>query len=161
MNKLSAWTRNHFITLILAFTAGGFLFILAELLLERHWGGVQTIALVSAVIGLVLVLLALTWRRAVPTAVLFLLLGVTGLFGTFEHFESRTEEHDGPPGQASQVVLQAVSAPPASAEGEAGPPDGSRRGGPPWLAPLSLSGLALLGGAATLAGKNDKTPRAS
>ena len=161
MNKLSAWTRNHFITLILAFTAGGFLFILAELLLERHWGGVQTIAPVSAVIGLVLVLLALTWRRAVPTAVLFLLLGVTGLFGTFEHFESRTEEHDGPPGQASQVMLQAVSAPPASAEGEAGPPDGSRRGGPPWLAPLSLSGLALLGGTATLAGKNDKTPRAS
>ena len=155
MNKLSAWTKDHFITLILAFTAGGFLFILAELLLERHWDGIQLIAPISATIGLMLVFLTFTWRRAVPIAVLFLLLGVTGLFGTFEHFEARTEEHDGPPAQASQVVLQTVSVPPA-AEGEAGPPDGGRRGGPPWLAPLSLSGLALLGGAATLAGKNGR-----
>ncbi len=156
MNKLGAWTRDHFITLILAFTAGGFVFILAELLLERHWGGVQLVAPISAAVGLVLVLLAFTWRRAVPVAVLFLLLGMTGLFGTFEHFEARTEERDGLPGQASQVVVQTVSTVPTGTEGEARPPDGERRGGPPWLAPLSLSGLALLGGAATLAGKSNR-----
>ena len=154
MNKLSTWIKGHFITLILAFTAGGFLFILAELLLERHWGGVQTIAPVSAVLGFILVGLALTGRRGLPVVALLLLLGVTGLFGTLEHFEARTEEHDRPP-EASQVALQTLSVTP-STEGEfAGPPDGGRRGGPPWLAPLSLSGLALLGAAATLAGKDE------
>ena len=159
MNKLSTWTKDHFITLILAFTAGGFLFILAELLLERHWGGVQTIAPVSAVLGFVLVLLALTGRRGVPVIVLLLLLSITGLFGTVEHFEQRTEEHDGPP-EASQVALQTVSAPSTSEEGQfAGPPPGEG-GAPPWLAPLSLSGLALLGAAGTLAGKNDRARQA-
>ena len=97
MNKLSIWTKNHFTTLMLVFSAGGFLLILVELLLERHWDGIQLVAPISAVVGLVLVLLAFTWRRVAPVAVLFLLLGVTGLFGTFEHFEVRTSPQDGPP----------------------------------------------------------------
>ena len=54
MNKLSAWTGRHFVTLIVAFTAGGFVFILAELLLERHWEGIQLVAPVSAGVGFVL-----------------------------------------------------------------------------------------------------------
>lgn len=143
MNKLGAWTGRHFVTLILVFTAGGFVFILAELLLERHWQGVQLAAPVSAGGGLILALLALTRRGAVPVTALFLALSGAGLFGTFAHFEERTG--GGPPAQAG-ATAQLVSG--------TGVPAGLPQGGfsgPPWLAPLSLSGLALIGGAGALA----------
>ncbi len=152
MNKLSTWTGKHFVTLILVFTAGGSVFILAELLLERHWEGVQLIAPVSAGVGFILALFALARRGTLPVAVLFLALSATGLYGTLEHFEERTES--GPPAQAASTstspAAQLVRNVGAPADGEfAGPPGvGSA---PPWLAPLSVSGSALLGGAATLA----------
>ena len=152
MNKLSIWTGNHFVTLMLVFTAGGFVFILAELLLERHWEGIQLVAPVSAGVGFVLALFALTRRGTLPVAVLFLALSATGLYGTLEHFEERTES--GPSAQAASAstspAAQLVSDVSAPADGEfAGPPGGGSA--PPWLAPLSVSGLALLGGAGALA----------
>ena len=162
MNKLAGWMKDHFITLMLAFTAGGFVLILVELLLERHWDGIQLVAPVSASLGFLLALLALFGRRGVPVVAVFLLLSVTGLVGTFEHFEARTEEHNGPP-ETAQAVVQTISATaPTGHEDEfAGPPEGGRRGGPPWLAPLSLSGLALLGGITTLAGGKTRKPLGS
>ena len=151
MDKLSAWTRKHFVTLILVFTAGGFVFILAELLLEGHYRGVQLIAPVSAAAGFILALFALTRRGRLPVAVLFLTLSATGLYGTLAHFGERTG--GGPLAQAASgtsPAAQLVSDVGAPAEGEfAGPPGGGSA--PPWLAPLSVSGLALLGGAGAVA----------
>ena len=151
MNKLSAWTGRHFVTLIVAFTAGGFVFILAELLLERHWEGIQLVAPVSAGVGFVLALFALTRRGTLPVAVLFLALSATGLYGTLAHFGERTG--GGPLAQAASgtsPAAQLVSDVGAPAEGEfAGPPGGGSA--PPWLAPLSVSGSALLGGVGALA----------
>lgn len=161
MNKLGVWTKEHFVTVILAFTTGGFLLILAELLLARHWEGIQLVAPVSVGLGFVLALLALTGRRAVPIAGVFLLLSVTGLFGTFQHFEAHTDKPDGPPRSAAQAVAQTVSVTTPTADENAGPPEGEGRGGPPWLAPLSLSGLALLDSVATLAGSKNRQGTAS
>ena len=158
VTNLRLWLEKHFITLILAFTAGGFVFLLLELLLESHWEGTQLIAPIAAGLGLVLTLFSLAGRRGLAVVVMFLVLSVSGLFGTFQHFEERSEPREGPPNRAtiSAVQVADMEAPPAAAGPEGtfdGPPDGGRGGGgPPWLAPLSLSGLALLGAAATLAG---------
>lgn len=164
MDNLSAWTRRHFVTLMLVFTAGGFVVVLAELLLERHYEGVQLIAPVSAGLGFALALFALARRGTLPVALLFLTLSATGLFGTLEHFEERTE--GGPTAEAASSgtppaaqLVSDVSDLATSADGAlAGPPGGGSA--PPWLAPLSVSGLALLGGAATLAlGKREDQTR--
>ena len=154
MTTFRLWLSTNFIALILAFTATGFVFLLAELLLERHWEGVQLIALMAAGLGLVLTLVSLAGQRTIVVAALLLVLSVTGLFGTLEHFEERTDPQGGPPDQAATNAVQVAdipeAAPPSGPESEFdGPPGG---GGPPWLAPLSLSGLALLAAAATLAG---------
>ena len=126
------------------------MFILAELLLERHFEGVQLIAPVSAAAGFILTLFALTRRGTLPVAVL-LTLSATGLYGTLAHFGERTES--GPPTQtasSTSPAAQLVSAVATPADGEfAGPPGGGSA--PPWLASLSVSGLALLGGAGALA----------
>lgn len=158
MTNFRLWLSRHFITLILAFTAGGFVFLLAELLLESHWEGTQLIALVAAALGTVLTLFSLAGQKGVALVAVFLVLSVSGLFGTFQHFEARTEPGEGPPNGAAVNAVEVAEtvAPPTTAgpEGDTdGPPrEGRGGGGPPWLAPLSLSGLALLGAVATLAG---------
>ncbi len=157
MANFRLWLGKHFTNLILAFTAGGFAFLLAELLLERHWEGSQLIAPVAASLGLILALVSLAGQRSVAVIALFLLLSVSGLFGTFQHFEERTEPNEEPSEQATVRVIPiadvTTTAPRAAPDGEfSGSPEGRGGGGPPWLAPLSLSGLALLGAAATLTG---------
>ncbi len=138
VNKLSTWTGKHFVTLTLIFTAGGFVFI--QLLLERHWEDVQLIAPVSAGVGFILALFALARRGTLPVAALFLALSATGRYGTLAHFEERTG--GGPSAQAVSIstspAAQLVSDVSAPADGE-------------FAGPLSVSGLALLGGAGALA----------
>lgn len=157
MTNFRLWLSKHFITLILGFTAGGFVVLLAELLLEQHWEGVQLVGPIAAGLGLVLTLVSLVGRRGLAVVVTFLVISLSGLFGTAQHFEERTEPREGPPGQAAVGAVQVAdtAAPPTDTGPEGSPsrpPDGERRGGgPPWLAPLSLSGLALLGAAGTLA----------
>jgi hypothetical protein len=181
MTSLQVTIRRYLTPILLLLLAGGFLVVLGELYLYRHWHGTQLIGFSATVIGLVAVLLGLFAKRGfrLGLAVLLVLISVSGLIGTWEHFESRSEEG----GEAARPALAAtaqvadatnmtIAYQPAASErmgpqeggeggegaeaGEAG--EGGERGGeqaPPPLAPLSLAGLSLMG-AAILFAKQDQ-----
>ncbi|OUC07797.1 hypothetical protein RY27_12770, partial [Litorilinea aerophila] len=122
------------------------------------------------VIGALLALAALLWghRARMALAVLFLLLSITGLVGVFEHAEEgggRAEAFV--PGTQARALSQA-SAPIQvrfSYDEESGERSESgfvrREGSPPPLAPLSLTGLSLLGAAAVFAGRESADQEAT
>jgi hypothetical protein len=56
MASIQALTRRHLTTLLLLLLAGGFAVILGELILYKHYDGIQLIGLISTIAGLVIVL---------------------------------------------------------------------------------------------------------
>ncbi len=94
MTSLQAAIRRYLTPILLLLLAGGFLVVLGELYLYQHWQGTQLIGFAATVIGLVAVLLGLFAKRGfrLGLAVLLVLISVSGLIGTWEHFESRSEE---------------------------------------------------------------------
>ncbi len=149
MSKLEGWVQRRLAALLLWLLAGGYIMLLAELVITSHLDGVQLVAVGASAIGLVLTLTALAVGRngRYIIAVLLLILSVTGLLGTYQHYEARAGEGDeaaapayvaGAPANQS-VALRAQAE--AEDEGEAVPPP---------LAPLSLSGLSLMAALATL-----------
>ena len=184
MTSLQANIRRYLTPILLLFLAGGFLVVLGELYLYRHWEGTQLIGFAATVMGLVAVLLGLFAKRGfrLGLAIVLVVLSVSGLIGTYEHFESRSEEggEAARPAQTVEVAAatnMTVAYQPAAAErmgtqegdeggesaeaGQAGAPaEGGERGegggqAAPPLAPLSLAGLSLMG-AAVLFAKQDE-----
>ena len=168
MNRVQTFVRSHLTNLILLSLAGGFLLLLAELLLAGHTEGVQLVGLGASVLGIVLALvgIAAKGRARNVLAALFLVLAISGLVGAFEHNEERFEEGEE---AAAPIVLsqsagraglnrtisyrldgdegeedEAREGQEAREEGEAGE-DEEGESNPPPLAPLSLSGLSILG----------------
>ena len=94
MTSLQATIRRYLTPILLLFLAGGFLVVLGELYLYRHWQGTQLIGFAATVIGLVAVRLGLFAKRGfrLGLAILLVLISISGLIGTYEHFESRSEE---------------------------------------------------------------------
>ena len=94
MTSLQAAIRRYLSPILLLLLAGGFLVVLGELYLYHHWQGTQLIGFAATVIGLVAVLLGLFAKRGLRLglAILLVLISVSGLIGTWEHFESRSEE---------------------------------------------------------------------
>ena len=149
--------EKHFYTILMLMLAGGFAILLTELLVTAHTDGIQLVAVVASVAGLVLVLAALfvRGRAAVTVAVLLFLLSATGLFGTYEHLESAGEEGERATIQSVEsggyqpVAFhqddddKAPTASESSVRSERRPEGGA--GTPPPLAPLSLAGLSLMG----------------
>ncbi len=178
MNRVQTFVRSHLTNLILISLAGGFLLLLAELLLAGHTEGVQLVGLGASVLGIVLALvgIAAKGRARNALAALFLVLAISGLVGAFEHNEERFEE--GEEARAPIVLSQGAGRVGMNRnvayrldgdEGEEGEARESREAGeegegdeeegessPPPLAPLSLSGLSVLG-ALALVGKQDDT----
>ena len=103
MTSLQAAIRRYLTPILLLLLAGGFLVVLGELYLYHHWQGTQLIGFAATVIGLVAVLLGLFAKRGfrLGLAVLLVLISVSGLIGTWEHFESRSEEG----GEAARPAL--------------------------------------------------------
>ena len=187
MTSLQVTIRRYLTPILLLLLAGGFLVVLGELYLYHHWQGTQLIGFSATVIGLVAVLLGLFAKRGfrLGLAVLLVLVSVSGLIGTWEHFESRSEEGGeaarpalAATAQAADAANMTVAYQPAGGErmgtqeggeggegaeaGEAGAGgergEGGEGGGeqaPPPLAPLSLAGLSLMG-AAVLFAKQDQ-----
>lgn len=168
MNQLQTFVSQRFRSILMLFSAGGFLMLLVELLLTHHTDGIQLVAVAATILGLGLSLLALgtKGRARLAVAMLFLLLSASGLIGAYEHYE----ESEG--GEKSAFVQTAKAADEESEatneqQGEGAknqengiPAENGAEGGeevPPPLAPLSLSGLALLGTLTLLA--NDEQRR--
>lgn len=174
MTELRTFLRRHLISLLLLSVAGGFLMLVAELILVNHTNGIQLVAVVASIAGVILALAGLVTRGTLRTivAVLFVLLAVSGLVGTAEHLEGGEEgaeavvpaqiESAAQPGAASNVSYSPdtnVTQYRLNQEGEEERERGEREGAegtPPPLAPLSLSGLALLGALATFAGDDPR-----
>jgi hypothetical protein len=160
--------QKYFFTLLMLMLAGGFAMLLAELLITNHTDGIQNVAVIASVAGLLLVLVAIVLRERAATliAVLLLLLSVTGLIGTYEHLEeAEGDERAVAPRleqSANQFVAYAMDEDDDEVgENQAGDAESSERqeneGGenegeetPPPLAPLSLAGLSLMGVLTTL-----------
>ena len=107
MTSLQVTIRRYLTPILLLLLAGGFLVVLGELYLYHHWRGTQLIGFSATVIGLVAVLLGLFAKRGfrLGLAVLLVLISVSGLIGTWEHFESRSEEG----GEAARPALAATA----------------------------------------------------
>ena len=170
MTGLQAMVRRNLINILLVLLLGGFAMLLAELLITNHVDGIQNVANVASLVGGVAILLGFfakgTFRHLL--VLLLLVLSLSGLLGAWEHLESREGGEARVPAAiaARQDGYQTISNGAGAdvertlqQEGEEnesgeGGERGERNGGegtPPPLAPLSLSGLALMGAVVLLA----------
>ncbi len=176
MTSLQAMVRRNLINILLVLLLGGFVMLLAELLITNHVDGIQNVANVASLVGAAAILLGFfakgTFRHLL--VLLLLVLSLSGLLGAWEHLESR----EGGEAQAPAALAlrpdgyQTISTGAGADvertlqqdddEGEEAREGGDREGGegaPPPLAPLSLSGLALMGAVVLLA-KSDASEAA-
>lgn len=155
MTSLRRVVQQYFYTILLLMAAGGFVMLVIELLITNHTDGIQLAGVIASAIGLILAVAALfltSLQARNILAILFIVLSVSGLIGVLQHFNARGEE-----GETALNVAGAASYQPVSLRSEDDDENpGEARGDeseavPPPLAPLGLSGLALLG-AITLLG---------
>lgn len=147
-----SWLQDRFPELVVGLVVGAFALTLGELLLMGHFEGKQIIGLAMSAIAmgaLVLGLLLGPRFRKVLVGVLCL-VALGGLFGTLEHAEEAQEHRE----KAERARQERALLNP-SQDGEAH--EEGKTHVPPPLAPLSVSGLALMGGLGLIA---RKAPRA-
>ena len=171
MTGLQAMVRRNLITILLVLLLGGFVMLLVELLITNHVGGIQNVANVASVVGAAAILLGFfakgTFRHLL--VLLLLVLSMSGLLGAWEHLESREGGEAQAPaalavrsdgyqtisnGAGADVERTLQEDDEEGEEAREGGEGGEREGGegaPPPLAPLSLSGLALMGAVVLLA----------
>ena len=129
MNLIQQFIRNHFIACLLSLIAAGFLMVLGDLTLEHHVNGTQLIGLFSTILGFLMTVHAILAPSAArKLAVAFLVLALFGLLGAYEHHETTAVKNE-----IAQLQHQL-----SGATEPVNPVSG-----PPPLAPLSLSGLAI------------------
>jgi hypothetical protein len=141
MQTVSRMVQDNYFKIMILLLAGGFAMLLAELLMLDHTDGIQLVAVVASVTGLIVTIAALFVRGRAATIVVAVLLALsaTGLFGAYEHLENREAESAGIQGQAqpgNQLIADYQENESEADEGQASPP--------PPLAPLSLAGLSLV-----------------
>ncbi|GLV48885.1 hypothetical protein TJA_19880 [Thermus sp. LT1-2-5] len=142
MEPIRGWIKGRFPDLVALLVAMGFFLTLLELLLLGHTEGIQLLAPMVAGLGVLLAALGLlSPSLRMGAAVALLLLGGAGLLGLVEHME------EGLPGEALRPGTLVL----VDEEGEYGGEGEQTEASPPPLAPLSLSGLALLGALALYA----------
>lgn len=173
MQNLENLVRRHLSALLLLSLAGGFIVLLAELLITNHVDGIQNVAVIAAAVGAVAVLAGLFVKGTIRHLVVLLLLvlTLTGLVGTWQHFESNRDDEASRPTPLAAVEqggYQTIAARSGAVERtpqqeaqenetRAGDREGERgdKGAPPPLAPLSLSGLTLMGALVLLAKRDE------
>jgi hypothetical protein len=165
MRSLISFIHDKLYLIIMLLIAGGFVTLLAELLWTDHTRGIQMVAVYAGIAGIVLGLAAIFLKGGARLAVagLFLALSITGLIGVWEHNEARSGEEEAfqrpaatgflPVSNQLQESNENNESSESGESGEAGE-RGEFPGGPggprpedqaPPLAPLGLSGLALIG----------------
>lgn len=136
--------------LVLLASAGAFAVLLAELIILDHFEGVQNIAPAAATAGIVLCVLAvvLRGRGAVVVAALFALIALAGVIGVYRHLDERE-------GSLSLSIVTTAFAHDGDDHDEDDDhdhdDDEDHDHEPPPLAPLGLSGSAMLSALAALA----------
>lgn len=166
MKAIQGFTRRHFVTILLLFVAGGFFTTLAELILTGHTMGPQLIGVVASALGIVLAALGIfaAGKLRITTVILFLVLAFSGVMGMAQHLLNRgpegamaevqvADETWQPVANQTDVASGAAAAPLQDGDGtgERAFPGGPPNAEPPPLAPLALSGLALMGAVVLLA----------
>ncbi len=131
--------------LILLANAGAFAVLLAELIILEHTDGIQRLAPATAAVGIALCVFAavLPARLRVAPAAVLLALSVTGLIGFAQHLD---EQEDGLGG-----IFQSDDDDDDDNSGRGNRDDDDDDDEPPPLAPLGLSGTALLSAIAAMA----------
>lgn len=141
----TSWLQERFPELVGLMVAGGFALTLGELFLMGHTEKSQLIGVGMSGAGLLAALLgavvAPRFRKALLG--LWIVVAAGGLFGVYEHLEEAQEHRE----------KAAIEAQAKMAAGEAAEESKDEEHGPPPMAPLSVSGLAMLGGLALLARK--------
>ncbi|SDF48907.1 hypothetical protein SAMN04488243_1666 [Thermus arciformis] len=128
------WLRKRLPDLVVLFGLGGLFLTGLELLLMDHTEGVQLLAPLAAFLGALLAGLGMAFKRwALVLGLALALLAPVGLFGFLQHLEGGLEAEA--PAAYRWVDEEGEGWEEGAGEGE---------GTPPPLAPLSLSGLALL-----------------
>ena len=147
--------RERFPELVGGMVVGGFALTLGELLLMNHTEKIQAIGVGLTAVGMAAValgLMAVKLRKLMVGVLLIVAAG--GLFGTYEHVEHANEEREKAGLQESALVIQNADYDATEAdEGKSEDHEKDKKHGPPPLAPLSVSGLALMGGLGLLASK--------
>lgn len=179
MAGLQAYSRKHFVTLLLLFIAGGFTVILGELLITSHTDGLQMIGVTAAALGVIIAVMGIfaVGKLRTFTVIMMFVIALCGLVGTGIHIANggNDGERFGPPpagftGEQGVVAQPQPSGESDSAQAPAGAqgqqfqgfqdgqrPMGRPHGTPPPLAPLSLCGLALMAAVVMLV-KQDPEP---
>jgi len=142
----TSWLQERFPELVGLMVAGGFALTLGELFLMGHTEKTQLIGVGMSGVGL---LLALAGAVAAPRfrkvlVGLWIVVAASGLFGVYEHLEEAQEHRE-------KAALEAQAM--AAAGGDAHDHEQGESHGPPPMAPLSVTGLAMLGGLGLLARK--------
>lgn len=165
VNKLQSFVQANFHQILMLLLAGGGLMVLVELLWTGHTDGLQLVGVVASAVMVVLAIAGLFVRGTlrITLAVLFVLLSITGLVGVLEHNEEGGEEEADVPalviGRADAGMMpisyRSEALQQEDEEGEAAEAGEGGESTPPPLAPLSLSGLALMS-AVVLLGRRDE-----
>ena len=151
MSMIQTFVQRRSASLMLLLISGGYVMMLAELLLINHTKGPQLVGVIASSAGLLLTLIALfvSGKARNWVALLLVVLSVSGLLGTFKHNEALNAE---PAAMAATVNADGLNQPIAyrlQAAADVEGPGGDKSAVPP-LAPLSLAGFALMGAVATL-----------
>ena len=164
MSKFQGFLGQHRDTLLLLLLAGGFVVVLGELVLYQHWDSTQLIGFSATVVGLLAVLVGIFVKGTLRTVIglLLVVLSLSGLIGAREHLEEGGEAMSPRPALVQQSTLvgaqEIAYRPGALAQEGEEEGEGAEGGGetvPPPLAPLSLSGLALMGAVILLAKQDE------
>lgn len=152
MSKLQGFLGRQQDTILLLLLTGGFAVILGELALYQHWEGIQLVGLIATVVGLLAVLAGIFLKGTGRTVagLLLVVLAISGLMGMRQHADAAAQAQAPRPalvqGETGVQEIAYRPAAPAQPAGETTPPP---------LAPLGLSGLALMGAVILLAKKDE------
>lgn len=150
MSGLQGFLARQWQAVLLLLVAGGFVVIALELFITDHYDGIQVMGIIAPIVGIVAVLWGIFARGTLRTvlALLLLVVAFVGVMGVLQHFQNRGEAAIPVQMVRSAAGFQQVSwqaAPAGQEEDEADAGGEAGEGAPPPLAPLGISGLALMG----------------
>lgn len=141
--------RKQSTSVLLAFVAIGFIFVLVELALMGHYAaGSQLLGFAATAVGLLISLIAFAPNLRRIALILFLILALVGLYGAYEHRQGRNER--------AVEAAPAIQAATDKIDKEALEKFISN---PPILSPLALSGLSSLGMLVLLLAAGEPKPK--